>query len=94
MNCKRAKLLSALLLSTFTAVSLYASGQKTAAPVVKSKPIMTVEYEYSRSGRITARKINGQVQNYKYDKKASSSEFMTAKGTLSRNTSTTRRETS
>ena len=69
MNCKRAKLLSALLLSTFTAVSLYASGQRTAAPMVKSKPIMTVEYEYSRSGRITARKINGQVQNYKYDKK-------------------------
>ena len=30
---------------------------------------MTVEYEYSKSGRITARKINGQVQNYKYDKK-------------------------
>ena len=69
MNCKKAKLLSVLLLSTFTAVSLYASGLKTAAPVVKSKPIMTVEYEYSKSGRITARKINGQVQNYKYDKK-------------------------
>ena len=69
MNCKRAKLLSALLLITFTAVSLYASGLKTVAPVVMRKPIMTVEYEYSKSGRITARKINGQVQNYKYDKK-------------------------
>ena len=69
MNCKRAKLLSALLLSAFTTLSLYASGLKTAAPVVKMKPIMTVEYEYSKSGRITARKINGQVQNYKYDKK-------------------------
>ena len=69
MNCKKAKLLSALLLSAFTTLSLYASGLKTAAPVVKMKPIMTVEYEYSKSGRITARKINGQVQNYKYDKK-------------------------
>ena len=69
MNCKRAKLLSALLLITFTAMSLYASGLKTVAPVVMRKPIMTVEYEYSKSGRITARKINGQVQNYKYDKK-------------------------
>ena len=69
MNCKRAKLLSALLLITFTAVSLYASGLKTVAPVVMRKPIMTVEYEYSKSGRITARKSNGQVQNYKYDKK-------------------------
>ena len=62
-------ILNAVLLSMFTAVSLYASGLKTAAPVVKMKPIMTVEYEYSRSGRITARKINGQVQNYKYDRK-------------------------
>ena len=62
-------ILNAVLLSMFTAVSLYASGLKTAAPVVKMKPIMTVEYEYSKSGRITARKINGQVQNYKYDKK-------------------------
>ena len=69
MNCKRAKLLSALLLITFTAMSLYASGLKTVAPVVMRKPIMTVEYEYSKSGRITARKINGQVQNYKYDRK-------------------------
>ena len=69
MNCKKAKLLSVLLLSIFATVSLYASGLKTAAPVVKMKPIMTVEYEYSKSGRITARKINGQVQNYKYDKK-------------------------
>ncbi len=69
MNCKKAKLLSALLLSAFTTLSLYASGLKTAAPVVKMKPIMTVEYAYSKSGRITARKINGQVQNYKYDKK-------------------------
>ena len=69
MNCKKAKLLSALLLITFTAMSLYASGLKTSAPVVKRKPIMTIEYEYSRSGRITARKINGQVQNYKYDRK-------------------------
>ena len=69
MNCKKAKLLSALLLSAFTTLSLYASGLKTAAPVVKMKPIMMVEYEYSKSGRITARKINGQVQNYKYDKK-------------------------
>ena len=62
-------ILNAVLLSMFTAVSLYASGLKTAAPVVKMKPIMTIEYEYSRSGRITARKINGQVQNQKYDKK-------------------------
>ena len=62
-------ILNAVLLSIFAMVSLYASGLKTAAPVVKSKPIMTVEYEYSKSGRITARKINGQVQNYKYDKK-------------------------
>ena len=69
MNCKKAKLLSVLLLSIFATVSLYASGLKNSAPVVKRKPIMTVEYEYSRSGRITARKINGARQNYKYDKK-------------------------
>ncbi len=62
-------LLNAVLLSIFTVTSLYASVQKTAVPTVKRKPILIVEYEYSRSGRITARKINGQVQNYKYDKK-------------------------
>ncbi|MGN0869834.1 MAG: RHS repeat domain-containing protein, partial [Victivallales bacterium] len=62
-------LLNAVLLSIFTVTSLYASVQKTAAPTVKRKPILIVEYEYSKSGRITARKINGQVQNYKYDKK-------------------------
>ena len=45
MNCKRAKLLSALLLSMFTAVSLYGSGLKPAAPVVKRKPVMKIEYE-------------------------------------------------
>ncbi len=28
---------------------------------MKRKPIMTVEYEYSKSGRITVRKINGQL---------------------------------
>ena len=62
-------ILNAVLLSMFTAMSLYGSGLKPAVPVVKRKPVMKVEYEYSKSGRITARKINGQVQNYKYDKK-------------------------
>ena len=63
-------ILNAVLLSMFTtAMSLYGSGLKPAVPVVKRKPVMTVEYEYSKSGRITARKINGARQNYKYDKK-------------------------
>lgn len=59
MNSRKIKLFTALL-AVFGAAGLYGAN---------FQPLMKLEYEYSRSGKITARIINGVRQSYRYDKR-------------------------
>ena len=69
MKRKNIGIFTGVLLSAFAALNLNAAAIKTGTSAPKMKPVLTVEYEYSRSGQIIGRKINGRKQSYKYDKK-------------------------
>ena len=69
MKRKNIGIFTGVLLSAFAALNLNAAAIKTGTSAPKMKPVLTVEYEYSRSGQIIGRKINGKKQSYKYDKK-------------------------
>ena len=69
MKRKNIGIFTGVLLSAFAALNLNAAAIKAGTSAPKMKPVLTVEYEYSRSGQIIGRKINGRKQSYKYDKK-------------------------